>query len=246
MKGSFLAIFALLLFSCRKENAFDCFKGSGRTVTESRALAAFEEIRINDKFETHLVQSTEYRVEVSCGEHIIKNIKTTSVGGTLTVVNDNKCNFVRGYNRQIVITIFTPSAKYVINDGVGALYIDEHFKQDSISVQVASSGDFHVNGEYRVIKTSSNGNGDMYLEGKTKTLFVYTHGINYVDAKNLEVSDYMFIHTVTIGDCYINAENTRQFDCKIENSGNIYYTGNPTVLNKYEESSALGQLIHQP
>jgi hypothetical protein len=238
-----LFVFILSLTACRKENRFDCFKGNGKRVTEERSLPAFSEIHLEDKFETRVVQSPESRVVVSCGERIIKNIRTEVVKGILSITNHNTCNFVRGYKEPVIITIYTPFVSYLVNDAVGAVEFDEQFRQDSINVRVASSGDVHLRGTFRVIRSSSNGNGDMYISGVTEILFLYTNGINFVNTLGLSVSNYMFIHSVTIGDCYINAADTRQFDYNIQGRGNIYYSGTPAVINNYSDPSGTGQLF---
>lgn len=245
MKQIGFLILLLFIFSCRKENRFDCFKGNGERVTEERHTSAFTSVHIEDKFETQVFQSSDFHVTVSCGEHIINNIQTTVADGVLTIKNMNTCNFVRGYNEPIRINIYAPSISYLVNDGVGKVEFDPGFKQDSVSVRVASSGDVHLQGSFRVIRSSSNGNGDMTISGSTRELFLYTNGINFVDTRALSVTNYMFIHSVTIGDCYINAADTRQFDYNIQGRGNIYYYGTPAVINNYSEPSGTGQLFQQ-
>ena len=237
-------ILILLAFStCKKENALDCFKGNGREISETRPLQPFDQVLVTDKFEVHVFQSQEFKVEVICGKNIIRNIETVVNDGVLTLSNHNKCNFVRGYKRQIRIHVFLPRIKLLVNDHVGVVTIDENYSQDSISVRVASSGDLHLNGTYRAVKTSSNSNGDMYLSGKTDKLWVFTTGVNYVQAKNMRVKDYMFIHTVTMGDCFVNADGTRQFDYNIQKSGNIYYTGEPQAIGNFSEPGSTGKLL---
>jgi hypothetical protein len=245
MRKLLLIVLVTLCFSCRKENRFDCFKGNGKVVTEERHTAAFSRIHIEDKFETRLIQSPEFHISITCGENIISNIKTKVEEGVLSITNHNTCNFVRGYKESIRITIFSPTVSYLVNDGVGAVEFDSGFKQDSISVRVASSGDVHLRGAFRVIRSSSNGNGDMTISGTTRELFLYTNGINFVNTRALAVTNYMFIHSVTIGDCHINAADTRQFDYNIQGRGNIYYYGTPGVINDYSEPSGTGQLIQK-
>jgi hypothetical protein len=240
-------VFACLciFISCKKENALDCFKSTGKEKQESRTMQAFDMINITDKFEVELLQGNEYKVEISAGEHLIKNILTSVNGRTLTVSNNNKCNFVRGYKRIIGIKVTLPHLMYLENNGVGVVRLNKAFKQDSVSVRVASSGDVHVEGNYGTIKTSSNGNGDMYIRGTAKKLYVYTNGINYVNAEELRVSDYMFIHSVTIGDCYVNATGTKKMDYNIQKDGNIYYIGEPDAMQDFSDVAANGRVIRK-
>lgn len=239
----FICLLLFSFISCKKENRFDCFKGNGSRVEEDRPLPPFTQIHLEDKFETTVIQSTEYRVVVSAGKNILRNISTSVLAGVLSITNLNTCNFVRGYKEPVRLTIYTPYVSYLVNDAVGTVEFNAGFKQDSISVRVASSGDVHLRGTYRVIRSSSNGNGDMYISGVTRELFLYTNGINFVDTRALSVSNYMFIHSVTIGDCHINAADTRQFDYNIQGRGNIYYYGKPVLIVNYSEPEGTGQLI---
>ena len=235
----------LLVVSCRKENAPDCFKASGDEVTDVRYPGLYKSIVISDKFEVTVVQGNEHKVEVTCGEYIISNIKTNVKNDTLFIEDKNKCSFMRGYEHVFRIRVTIPHLQYLENSGVGVVTMSQEFVQDSISLTVSESGDLHANGRYRVIKTSSHGNGDMYLGGQTQDLYVYTNGINYVYTRELSVSNYMFIHTVSLGDCYVNANNTKTFDYNIQNSGNIYYTGDPQVIGNFSSSEASGRLIKE-
>jgi hypothetical protein len=232
----------ILAGSCGKENAFDCFKGNGSEKTEMRLPGNFDQIQIADNFEVHVYQAPQCKVEVICGKNVIGNIETSVSDGVLTVNNNNKCNFVRGYKRKVKLNIYLPYIKLLVNDNVGIATVDENFSQDSISVKVASSGDLHLNGTYRVIKTSSNSNGDMYIGGKASRLYVFTTGVNYVWAQELIVADYMFIHTVTMGDCYVNATGCKLLDYNIQKTGNIYYYGTPLSIGNHSDGGT-GHLI---
>jgi hypothetical protein len=245
MKNIAIGFFILSLFSCRKENRTDCFKGNGKETMQSRTVEAFKEIHVLDNFEVEVIQSAEQRIEVQCGEHVIDNIGTTVKDSILTISNNNHCNFVRGYKRVFTVRIFTPRIVYILNDGVGAILVNENFTQDSISVKINSSGDFRLRGSYRIIKTVTNGNGDMYVSGKTDQIFVFTNGTNYVNTKELIVKSYMLVHTLTLGDCYVNADGTRQLDCTFQGKGNIYYSGKPGNIYEVREPGAEGKLIQE-
>lgn len=227
----FFFLWSLILVTCKKENAFDCFKSTGKTISEFRDVGDFKEIEMNDKINVTIYQGNDFKVEVLAGENIIKNVYTKVSEGVLIIDNNNKCNFVRGYKHQIHVNITVPSIKLVSNKGVSTLKFADDFYQDTLVVRIENSGDAYVNGTYNQIRTSTHGNGDFYLNGKTNSLFVYTNGTNYVRAQNLEVKDYVFIETITIGDCYINATGLKKFDYHIKSDGNIYYSGQPMEIN---------------
>jgi hypothetical protein len=239
-------LFIILFFnSCKKENEFDCVKTTGKDISEMRDVGSFDEILLNYQIDLNISKGSEYKVEVIAGKNIIKNITTRVKDGVLSIDNINRCNFVRGYKRTITVNITLPYIKLVKNIGVGTLTFDENFNQDTLVVRAESSGDIVVNGTYNEVRSSSHGNGDVYLNGTCNSLYVYTNGTNYLRANNLLVKDYIFIETLSLGDCYVNASACNKFDYNIWKSGNIYYKGNPAVINNVGLGTASGKAIKE-
>jgi len=221
----------LVLFSCKKENAFDCFKSTGKAISVIRDVGNFKKIEVTDKINVTIFKGSDFKVEVVAGENIIKNILTKVSDGVLKIDNINKCNFVRGYKREINVNITVPYIELVSNIGVGTLKFAEDFSQDTLLLRIEDSGDIYVNGTFNEIRTSTHGDGDMYFSGTANSLFVYTNGTNFIRAQNLAVKDYIFIETLSIGDCFINGSGLKKFDYHIESNGNIYYSNQPGEIN---------------
>ncbi|WP_396127455.1 GIN domain-containing protein [Aurantibacillus circumpalustris] len=194
--------------------------------------------------EVSIFQGTEYKVEVTAGENIIKNISTKIKDDTLRLDNNNKCNVVRGYKRKVKIKITSPYLEQVSNYGVGPITFDEDVKQDKIFVKAENSGDTYINGTYDEIRTSSHGNGDMYLKGTTKNLQVYTSGTNFTKAEELTITNYVFISSYSIGDAFFNIGDNITLDYLIWSDGSIYYKGNAHV-NNLSEKQGKGLAIKQ-
>ncbi|PBQ33627.1 hypothetical protein CNR22_18205 [Sphingobacteriaceae bacterium] len=246
MVRGFLYFFLFLfLSSCKKENAVDCFKSNGKEITELRQPGSFTKIDMNDKIDVTLVQGPEIKVEVTAGQHIIKNISTRVEDGILKIQNNNKCNFVRGYKRRVRVKITLPYCYSVINNGVAMLTIEAGFAQDSIRVRAESSGDIHLNGTYDYVKAHSNGNGDVYLNGSCKSLNVFINGTNFLRAENFVISDYVFVQTLSKGDCFFSIDKLNKFEYIIYDKGSIYYKGSPATMSGFVEKDASGKLVKE-
>ena len=220
------------LFSCKRENMGDCFKGNGIDVTETRFLGRFDSIDVKNNFDVSIESGNEYSVQVTAGKHVIKNISTVIKNGQLTLQNKNTCNFVRGYKRKFRIKITTPRIKKINNDGVGPVTFNNTFKQDTVWLKVENSGDIIVNGDFKVIYSSSHGNGNVQLSGSAKQLLIYTNGTNFIYAENIKVSEQIYISTQSIGDAHFNLDGVNQFEYFIYSDGNIYYTGVPKNMKR--------------
>ena len=242
------SIFLLVIFffvSCKKENEFDCFKSTGTEITETRDASAFTVIKLFDKIDLNINKGPDFKVEVIAGKHVIDNVKTTLANGILSINNTNKCNFVRGYKRKVTVNITLPYIVRVENRGVGTIRFNENFAQDTIQLIAENSGDIYLNGTYNQIKTGSHGDGDIYLNGTCNRLYGYLYGTNLIDATKLTVNTYIFIETISIADCHINAPEGGTLEYNIWRKGNIYYKGNPSVINSFSNGYGQGKLIKE-
>lgn len=244
MRVLVICFFFFLFSSCRKENRFDCFKGNGKEVTETRRLTPFMDVEVFDKIDLFVKPGTDHKVEIEAGEKLISNIKTEVKGNLLIIDNINTCNFVRGYKRRIKITVTMPYLRYLRNSGVGPAIIED-FNQDTLVVRAESSGDITIRGTFKEIRTSSHGNGDMYVHGRSNTFYIYSNGTNFVHAENLKVRDFTFVHSQTLGDCIVNGDSLNVFACNIESQGNVYLHGTPRRVVDYSEEGVKGRLIRQ-
>jgi hypothetical protein len=235
---------ALLSCSCRKENAFDCFKTNGDEISENRYPGIFEEVMVADNMEVTVVNGAEYKVEVIAGGNILENISTTVSGKTLYIENNNVCNFVRGYKRKIRVRISTPFVRKVTNNGVGPVIFSDDFKQDTLSVRAENSGDIYINGTYLEVLTSSHGNGDIYLRGSANSLMIYSFGTNFIFAQDFKVNSYIYISTYSYGDATFSLNESNALEYYIWGDGNIYYYGKPRTIKKLGgDENAKGKLI---
>lgn len=238
-------LFSLCLISCKKENAFDCFAPNGKVISEWRYPKTFSAIEMNDNIEVTIFKGADYKLEVIAGQNIIKNIYTGVEEGVLKIENRNKCNFVRGYKKKMRVNITLPYFHTILSNGVARLNLDEAFSQDTVRIKAESSGDVHINGTYDCINVVSSGNGDVYVSGTCKAMYVYMSGTNYLRAENLQASDKLFIETLTLGDCFVNAKHLKQLEYKLWREGNIYYRGDPDSLSGYYDKDSKGKLIRQ-
>jgi Putative auto-transporter adhesin, head GIN domain len=239
----YIVLVTFLLTGCKKGHAFDCFKSNGKETVETRQLTTFKQLVVFGDIQVKFIQAADYKVEVSAGEHIIGGISTDIKNGVLTIENLNACNIVRGYKREIKVSVYAPSIQKITNEGVSSVVVDGNLVQDSLTVRINSSGDFYVNGNYTYLKSESNGNGDMYLNGSAETLYVNTSGTNYVHAKELKVSKSMLVVTRTLGDVYVTATAQTAFEYSILGKGNIYLYGSPSLVRNLSEPGYSGQLI---
>lgn len=243
IRFSIYVLLAFVLLSCGKDTRWACFTPYGSEVSEVRSLEAFTYVEGYNKIDVTISQGSEQKVEVIAGKHIIKNIKTTVKDGVLQIEDKNTCNFVRGYKHVMKVNITMPSLVKASNFGVGTIRLSDNFRQDSVFALCENSGDIRISGTYKKIQTSSHGNGDIYLSGTSEVLMAYSSGVNFLQAFDLTVTGYIFVASLSLGDCNINAAEADLVQYDITDRGNIQYKGTPGAINGTIRPDAKGQLI---
>lgn len=236
-------LLTLAFLGCKKENLCDCVKSTGPTNTIYHDVQGFNCISVEDKMEVYLTQGQNFEVKVEAGRNLQKLIKTELDGETLKVVNNNRCNWVRGYKHSIKVYITAPYFKHIKNMGVGTIQSVGVINQDDISVRIENSGDINLNVNTKSFGGSTHGNGDLYLAGTTEHFAYDFTGTNYLFLTDLKVTGYVYLHSVSIGHAYINAPENGLMDVVLDKSGNAYYSGNPKTINLTRNSK--GNLIKE-
>lgn len=222
------------LISCKKENAFDCFKPSGKISSETRGVSPFHTIIIQDKIDVYLKQDNFY-AEVKAGKNIISNIITEVKNETLYISNKNKCNFIRDPKKKIEVYIHLPKLRYLKHIGSGNISSINTFVQDTMLIRIESPGDVHLQVQTNYFGGSTHGNGDLYISGQTNYFYYNYNGTNFIYANNLNINNYVYLETHSVGNAYINLNNIGM-DAVLYSTGNIYYSGNPNYLNYKSKS----------
>ncbi|GIV26237.1 MAG: hypothetical protein KatS3mg027_0051 [Bacteroidia bacterium] len=238
-KNALLVLVVLFIFSCKKENAFDCAKPTGKIITESRNTSYFHTIVTQGKIDLYLKQGN-FSIQVKAGKNIIKNIETKIENETLYLANNNKCNFIRDPQKKIEIYIQLPELKYLKHNGSGNIYSESTFIQDTLILRIESPGDVHLNVQTHYFGGSTHGNGDLYITGITDYFYYNYNGTNYIYANDLKVQNYVYLESHSVGHAYVNLDNIGM-DAALFSNGNIYYSGNPTYLSY--KSKGKGRVI---
>ena len=225
-----------LFISCKKQNDCDCIKSRGSAVSETRVITTpFNTLQTFDKIEVYYIQDTTTKTctaRVETGKNLLSNISTEVIGGVLQIKNLNKCNFVRS-NNDVTVYVTAPHIYYFVQDGVGNIYTST-IMQDSVKYNVNNSGDIHLN--LNVFKALGRlyGVGDIYLNGSCQYHLVNASGECFINAQNLQTF-YSYIVYNSTGEARVNVSN--QLDAELDYTGNLYYTGSATTINKVGKGS---------
>ncbi|MBM3163953.1 MAG: DUF2807 domain-containing protein [Bacteroidetes bacterium] len=231
----FLGLFFFVVLSCRKANERSCFKRSGDPSFRTVVLGSFNRLFLREHIKYVLVQDSTDQVIVRGGANLIPFIEIDEVDGLVTVVNKNRCNFLRNYDIPTVEIHFTR----LINlhfEGTEELYNLDTISTDYLTITLrdgAGTIDLTLNA-IDIKAENTNGWGSMVLRGSTQSLRANLMGDGAFHFEELKVLNSLKILTVSSREQKIRAEAI-PLQVQIDGMGNIRYWGYPSTisLNKY-------------
>lgn len=229
----------LLLGACSKESS--CLKRAGKETSETRMLAPFDSIVVDDSFQIILHQDTFYSVTITAGENLIPNIGLTVSDNTLHLSNNNKCEWFKPRQNKIRLTItFVTLCKMtarnscvirsdntITGNEFGIVLMD---KVQDVDLQLDVNTFFYWN--------NPPCGGKMQLSGHCKNLKIWNRALIAINAKNLEAQNVL-VYSNSIGDISVKA--SENLDCSIMHLGDVIYYGNPVQIVLHDEGE--GELI---
>jgi len=237
----YLSIFVLAAASCSKSPG-DCFKSTGPITTENRKLESFRYLQMENNVDVFLTYSPTQSVEVRAGKNIISGIKTIVDNQTLSIRNDNTCNWIRSYDKPIEVYIGTPVLDSIVYQASGNLTSTNQFPGDSLKLDIldgAGSISLWIN-MYRSMFNLSYGTADLTVKGYSHISHVYSEAYGPADLRNMR-SVFTYLTNNSTNNCYVWA--TLELQCEIQNVGDVFLWGDPPTVAKWGSGS--GQLFKQ-
>ncbi len=230
MRNVFVFVFivtCLLVTGCGKGDGCDCFKRTGKFVTEKREVSGFTKLVIEDKINVYLTEDSVFSVVVECGEKLQKKILTEITGDLLRISNSNNCNFMRSYKYPINVYIHMPNVISIEHLGNGTVKAMNAITSDTLDVAAYGAGDVILTLNTYKFVSHMMGTADIYVSGQSGHHLCYALGNGFMQAEDLQTG-YTWLFSNTTGDMKVKAADI--LDVKIRSTGNVYYGGNPPVL----------------
>lgn len=215
-KYFFYAFVLIVMFSCRKER----ITGSGPVSTEQRNVSGFSSVNVNGSSKVFITQGNTIDVKVIAYSNLIPYLETKVQNETLLIAYKSNAN-IQNDNSEIYITM--PVLTSLTTSGSGNINSTGNFSDiDHLNVSISGSGNISIEkGVAKSYSISISGSGNVNSFGLSAKLA----DVNISGSGNAEL-------TVL--------ENLK---ARINGSGNIYYMGNPSIINS--DISGSGKLIKQ-
>jgi hypothetical protein len=245
MKSSYYLFLLLILFACQKAADRRCIKSTGADTSITYTFnELLDTLFLHDDMIYEIIPSTENKVVVHGGENVISFIHVLANNRRLNISNENRCNFLRSFDRRIKVDIYTPDVRYIHYEGSEGIFSKDTIVNNSLRLRIrdgAGKMDLKVNvGYLECIVT--HGWGDFELAGDAQLAYIVCQTNSFADTRKLTVHEGFSVLSITQGDMFVNG-NTKHLKLEVRRNGNIFYTGTPVALEKINNGNGVMQNI---
>ena len=240
---------SLLTVSCSK---VDRLFNNGKPVTEQRELGhTFNTISMYNNVNVKLIQSDHPHLELTCPENLIDNITTEIEGDTLVIKNENDFNWLRSFDYSIDLTVYYDNLLTINYASIGDLigldtlrgFMELSIDSTGLDIDTIPIKTFHLNinegcGKIDlpfncdVVKCIfGNGTSEVTLSGTAAYTDIIMRSYGVVHAENLK-SIFVRVKSNSTNDAYVYSTN--KLTVWLYSIGNVYYRGNPWIVQECE------------
>ena len=235
-----ILLLSLATVGCKKAANRTCIKSSGKSVHEVTYFEEINRISVSGDINIVIIQDGLNFIAIDSYENIVNHVSIRFENHELKIKNENKCRFLRNYDKQTTLKIHVSNLNKIELYGKGKIETQNTIINPSFHLYSHSS-----NSEINLaINTNNltvefvNGTINGQISGSSQEAYIFHSGYSNVNFIDLE-TDNLFVRNKSYSDTYVNAST--MLSTKIENTGNIYYKGNPTLGNTTTLSS--GKLL---
>jgi hypothetical protein len=225
----FIAIL-LTLFACKKATERTCIKSNGEESQIEIPLDSVANFMLYKNLHYHIFQDTLRKVIIRGGSNVIPLVEVKNISGELSIRNNNKCNFLRDYDKHIEIEIHYPFYKRIYSETEDSLIFEDTIFSPYLYVDQAMGGGtvkLHIQGG-TLILLARNGVGSFEVSGEVNHADLRIQSGAVGNARNLKSPVYEIDQNST-GNLFVNLDSA-QATVAIKGTGDVVYSGDPDTI----------------
>lgn len=225
----FIAILCML-FSCKKATERTCLKSNGEESLIEIPLDSVANFMLYKNLNYHIYQDTLRKVIIRGGSNIIPLVEVKNISGELSIRNNNKCNFLRDYDKRIQVEIHYPFYKRFYSETEDSLIFEDTICSPYLYVDQAMGGGtvrLHIEGG-TLILLARNGVGSFEVSGEVNHADLRIQSGAIGNARELKSPIYELDQNST-GNLYVNLDSAQAI-VAMKGTGDVIYTGDPDSI----------------
>lgn len=231
MKWYYIIILSFSFLACKKANERACWKSVGDQTSVEIGLPEFNYVFLGPHLKYTLVQDTVNKIRITGGENMVGFVSAEMVNGIMTIENNNTCNFLRTYKKELEVELHFKDLVKVQFEGTKPLVCANQLQLQNI-VFVIRDGAGHVDLDINANALDlvvTHGWGNFNLHGSVNYLRLEVRSNGFGDSYDMSVNDSLHVITSSQDDVKVNCDGAFM-RAEIIEDGDIWYKGIPTSL----------------
>ncbi len=216
---SIILISGLIFQSCVYSNG-----GFGPTVEEVRNVGSFNALRVSSGIDITLIQGEQTKLIVIADEDIIDDVESEVVGDELRLSVDRGW-FRRGNVDAIITFVNLESLDVSAGSDVES---EGLLRLEDIDIEASSGSDIKLSLEGNEVNLRTSSGSDASLTGSARGFFAKASSGSDINAYEFEVENAVL--ELSSGSD-VKAWVTRSLEVNASSGSDVYYKGDPEVLN---------------
>jgi hypothetical protein len=223
--------FMVGFFACKKAENRRCWKSFGEESVRVMLLDSVQKIILNSGLTYVMHQSDAKKVEIKGGQNMVNLVEVKQNDYRLEITNRSFCNFLRDFDKKVVVHIYYPQFEDVYAEVSDSLIFEDTIQGNLMQLEMREAGGIATMttdlNDLRVIVSA--GPGHFLINGYAKFATLKTQGQGFGDARNLE-SKYLFGYQNSRAPLKLNLQNV-EAEILIDGAGDVLYQGKPLSID---------------
>ncbi|TCO04451.1 GIN domain-containing protein [Natronoflexus pectinivorans] len=234
---SFILFTILIISAC---DYITDLKRTGEEITMEIPWNGSGQIEVNASSSIVLVNSEDYKIKITGMDFIARGYEIDTSDNKLNITHTNP--FRLQQDKLPDILIYSPDFRRLTINAPSRLANRDSLKFENLYISINGRGTYTTSQlklKGNLFRFNVYGRGTKtthQLTGVANKAYYHIEGGTNINASDLKTGTTNIRH-LSFGNCFVNSTET--LDVTIFSSGNVYYSGNPEVQFKQDETSTL-------
>jgi hypothetical protein len=231
-----LLVFVIIISACGFPMRITEVRGSGNVITETRPVAGFNAVDLNDVGKLIIEQGNKEVLEITAEDNLMEYIESKVSGSQLELGFKEFVNIHP--TKDIIYRLTVKNINQIGSSGLGKIEVKK-LASENLSVEISGNGRISIdNLEAETLSLVISGLGDISINGSVLQQQLEISGAGNYNAPNL-ASETAVVDISGSGTAILWV--TEQLNLELSGAGKVHYYGSPVVNSNI---SGVGEVIN--
>ena len=204
-------------------------KGNGKVVTEIRETGSFDEIEVSRGVNVYLTQGADRKVEIKADKNLLDAIEIKVEDDVLKIYSTKRIRKATSFK----VFVTNPDFSKISSTSGSNVFSESMIKSENLVLSSTSGSNMKIDVETDKLTAKVSSGANIKLRGKTEMFQgKATSGANLMGEKF--IANNSIVEASSGANLWITT--TTDFEGRAGSGGNVFYFGDPKIINTKESS----------